>query len=111
MVARSMIAERPPAAPPDRAPWLAAALAFAVALPFAFVGAEFYDELTYLGHAQRILAGEVIYRDFFEFLAPLSSYLGAALFVVTGPSVGAARVVAALAIALAAYLAARLVRL
>jgi hypothetical protein len=73
-----------------------AVLALLLALPFAFCGKDFFDELTYLDHAKNILHGQVIYRDFFEFLTPMSSWLGALLFVLTGPSLFAARVLMAI---------------
>ena len=93
---------------PDRRPAAAALLAGLLALPYAFAGREFYDELTYLGHGLRILDGQVIYRDFFEFLAPLTSYLAAWLFAATGPSILSARLLVTLLVAIAAGLLARL---
>ncbi|HKA86813.1 MAG TPA: hypothetical protein VKE22_04070 [Haliangiales bacterium] len=48
-------------------------------------GMALYDSL-------RILRGEVMYRDFFQFHGPVFYYLHAALFFVVGPSFTAARV-------------------
>ena len=89
---------------------LIAALLLALA-PFAWSSATRPDEMDQLYHGLRLLAGETLYRDFFEILTPLSPWLAAALFAVTGPSLLAARVVTGLAIALAGWLAYRLVRL
>ncbi|MCX6564981.1 MAG: glycosyltransferase family 39 protein [Candidatus Aminicenantes bacterium] len=49
------------------------------------------DEGTYLYAAWRVGLGEVPYRDFSLVQAPLSFYLGAAVFKIIGPSVWAAR--------------------
>ncbi len=68
------------------------------------------DAFTYLSHGLRLLAGEVIYRDFFEFTPPGAPLLAAALFAVTGPSLLAARVVQVLALLLGAWLLGRLTR-
>ena len=79
-----------------------AALALAWALPFVFCGRAFIDELILASHARRVLEGEAMYRDIFEFLVPLSSWLPALLFKLTGPSLAAMRVLAALAVAITA---------
>lgn len=68
------------------------------------------DAFTYLSHGLRLLAGQVIYRDFFEFTPPGAPLLAAALFAVTGPSLLAARVLQAVALLGAAVLLARLTR-
>ena len=68
------------------------------------------DAFTYLSHGLRLLEGQVIYRDFFEFTPPGAPLLAAAIFAVTGPSLLAARVVLALALLLGAYLLGRLAR-
>jgi hypothetical protein len=75
-----------------------ACLAFAMALPFAWVTQVYPDEFTYASHGWRICNGAVIYRDFFEFVAPLGSWLAALVFTLTGPSIMALRVVTALAL-------------
>lgn len=79
--------------------------------PFAWSSATRPDEMDQLYHGLRLLAGEVLYRDFFEILTPLSPWLAAAIFAVAGPSLLAARAVTCLAIAVAGWLAYRLVRL
>jgi hypothetical protein len=45
--------------------------------------------------ARRILEGQALYRDFFEFITPGSFYLFAGLFALTGPSYLAARLLMA----------------
>jgi hypothetical protein len=60
---------------PDRRWAVAGALLLALALvPFATSGVLNNDELTSPSHAQRMLAGEWPYRDFFEFLPPATRY-------------------------------------
>lgn len=59
------------------------------------------DEGTVLYDAYRITRGEVMYRDFFEFQTPLFYGTYALLFAATGPSLVAARVLAAIIVALA----------
>lgn len=81
----------------------------ALLAPFAWSSAWRPDELSQLANAARMLGGEVLYRDYFEILAPGSLWLAAGVFAVTGPSLLAARVVVALAVALAGWLACRLV--
>jgi 4-amino-4-deoxy-L-arabinose transferase-like glycosyltransferase len=49
------------------------------------------DEGIILQGAQRILRGEVLYRDFFSFLTPGSYYLLAFLFKIFGSSILVAR--------------------
>src|SRR5262249_56545117 len=55
------------------------------------------DESVLLGGAARILAGDVIYRDFFEFLTPLGFYFYAGVFAIGGTTLLTARVAAAVA--------------
>jgi hypothetical protein len=43
----------------------------------------------FLDEGARLLGGEVMYRDFFEFLMPGTAYLDAVLFALAGPSVTA----------------------
>ena len=50
------------------------------------------DEGIILQGAQRILRGEVLYRDFFSFITPGSYYLLALLFRVFGSSIVVARI-------------------
>ncbi|MFP5501632.1 MAG: glycosyltransferase family 39 protein, partial [Candidatus Sericytochromatia bacterium] len=69
------------------------------------------DEFITLNNALRILAGEVMYRDFFEFTAPLSHYAAALTFAVTGPSLVTARAVQAIALLVSAWQLHRLARL
>ncbi len=89
---------------------LVAALLVVLA-PFVWSSAWREDELSQLANASRMLGGEVLYRDYLEILTPLSLWLAAGVFAVTGPSLLAARVVTALAIATSGWLVARMVRL
>ena len=50
------------------------------------------DESYFLYEAKRIREGEVMYRDFFQFVTPLSSYLMAGLFALFGTSMATARI-------------------
>ncbi len=61
------------------------------------------DEGVYLYSAWRVGLGEVPYRDFSLVQAPLSYYLGAAVFRIFGPSVWAARALAVLFMSGAAF--------
>jgi hypothetical protein len=69
------------------------------------------DEATVLADSLRIARGEVMYRDFFEFQGPVFYHVQAGVMAVTGPSIGAARLVhlliSAAATALLAILVAR----
>ena len=75
--------------------WLlgAACLAYLLALPPTLNGA---DESFTLYGAKRILQGQVLYRDFFDFLTPGSFYLYALAYAVGGVSITTARVTTAL---------------
>ena len=75
----------------SRLPWLlwSAALVYLVAFPLQFKQS---DEGIVLYGARRVLEGQALYKDFFEFITPGSFYLFAGLFAVTGPSLLAARV-------------------
>ena len=75
---------------------------YAVALAL-FAGAVLYlsslprslgetDESFFLFEAKRIRDGEVMYRDFFQFITPLSSYCMAALYWMFGTSMATARI-------------------
>jgi hypothetical protein len=101
--------------------WLAAVGA-AVALlhaPYLFPGGPaardaapwklMQDEGTVLYDAARMAGGEVMYRDWFEFMGPVFYGVYAALFRVTGPSVTAARALSVMTTAAAAMLLALLV--
>lgn len=68
-------------------------VAIAMLVPYLYTSGYHGDEFTNLNDAVRQLHGQVIYRDFFEFAAPLSSWIAAAVFCVTGPSLFAARLV------------------
>jgi Dolichyl-phosphate-mannose-protein mannosyltransferase len=50
-----------------------------------------FDEGLYLYEAKRILEGQVIYRDFFEIVTPLSFYFMALAFGIFGTSMAVAR--------------------
>lgn len=95
--------------PAARALALGAGL-LAVLAPFVWSSGWREDELSYLANAARMLGGEVMYRDYFELNAPLTLWLTAGVFAVVGPSLLAARLLVALAVAAAAGLAAHLVR-
>jgi hypothetical protein len=53
------------------------------------------DEAYYLYHAKRLLHGEVLYRDVFDFITPLFTDLFAFLFRIFGTTMTTARVTAA----------------
>ncbi|MDB5096328.1 MAG: hypothetical protein JWM80_749 [Cyanobacteria bacterium RYN_339] len=67
-------------------------------LPFAGSGVINNDELTYLSHAQRMVAGELPYRDFFEFLPPVTLWLLAGAFALGGVHLVLAHALAAAAV-------------
>ncbi|MDH7569343.1 MAG: hypothetical protein QHJ73_07130, partial [Armatimonadota bacterium] len=81
---------------------LAAALAYLT--PFRLIVTWFGDEGHVAVGAERILAGEVPYRDFFELITPGSLYLYAATFRVFGTSVETLRFFTAVVGAAAASL-------
>jgi hypothetical protein len=68
------------------------------------------DESHLLYGARRVLAGEAIYRDFFEGITPLGFYLVAAIYRVAGTSLLAVRVTFALVEAIGCALLYGLVR-
>ncbi len=76
-------------------PWVlgALALAYRLAYPLAIGPA---DESYLLFGAQRVLRGEVIYRDFFELLTPLAFQFYAGVLAIGGATLLAARVADAL---------------
>lgn len=69
--------------------WVEAALLgavlFLLTLPFVFGTGYFEDEFSSFNHAKRMLAGAVIYRDFFEPTGPLLHWTAAWLFRLWGP--------------------------
>lgn len=69
-----------------------AVVAYLVALPRALGRA---DESHFLYEAKRIRDGEVMYRDFFQFVTPGASYIMAFLFWVFGTTLQTARVATA----------------
>ena len=77
-------------------PWIVGLLSASYQLAFPLVIGR-ADESVLLVGATRIMAGDVIYRDFFEFLTPLGFYFYAAVFAVGGTMLLAARVAAAVA--------------
>ncbi len=62
------------------------------------------DESLLLHGTKRLLAGQILYRDIFEFITPASFYYFAGAFVLGGPSLASARVAMAAANALSATL-------
>jgi hypothetical protein len=68
------------------------------------------DESVVLYGAKRVLQGQALYKDFFEFITPVSFYFFAAVFAVTGPSLLAARVAMAVINAASCVLVFRLAR-
>lgn len=80
----------------DALGWLLGTAVFAYLLAFPRVLGR-ADESIILDGARRVLQGQVLYKDFFEFITPGSFYLFAALFAATGPSLLAARVAMAAA--------------
>jgi hypothetical protein len=70
----------------------AACIGYTLAWP-RFLGRS--DESVLLDGARRIVDGQALYRDFFEFITPGSFYLYAGLFAVTGSSFLAVRLLTA----------------
>ena len=78
----------------DPTDWAIGAVLFAVATAYVLalphnLGAA--DESFFLYEAKRVSEGEVLYRDVFELVAPLSWYAMAALFKVFGATIETAR--------------------
>ena len=68
------------------------------------------DESDFLYEAKRIVDGEVLYRDIFEWVTPLSLYVVAVVYRIFGTDMGAARIAMAVVhgvTVLAIYLACR----
>jgi len=80
---------------------------YLMAFPQTLNGA---DESFILYGASRILKGQAIYRDFFEFITPGSFYLFAGVFAIAGPSLLGARAVMAATNALSCVFLFRLTR-
>lgn len=78
-----------------------AVFVYVLAFPLALNPA---DEAVFLYGAKRILHGQALYRDIFEFITPASFYLFALVFAVGGTSLLAARVAMAAIIALTSVL-------
>jgi hypothetical protein len=76
-------------------PWIVGLLTASYQLAFPLVIGR-ADESVLLGGAARIMAGDVIYRDFFEFLTPLGFYFYAGVLAIGGTTLLAARVAAAI---------------
>jgi hypothetical protein len=94
------------ASPPGTAPCGPRSLADAVLPALLFAAAVVYlaslptnlspaDESSYLYEAKRLLDGEVMYRDVFDFVTPGFQYLMALLFGLFGATITTARVAAA----------------
>ena len=66
----------------------AATVGYVTTLPWNLSAA---DEGTYLHEAERLLRGEVMYRDVFDFITPGYQYLMALAFGLFGTSIGTAR--------------------
>ncbi|HEY9723931.1 MAG TPA: glycosyltransferase family 39 protein [Oscillatoriaceae cyanobacterium] len=62
-------------------------------IPYLLTSGFHGDEFDNLNDALRMLHGQLIYRDFFEFIAPFSFWIAEATFALAGPSVLAARLV------------------
>src|SRR5439155_6393538 len=106
-VTRLLIAGSPHAR--SAAPYAVGVVAFAYFLAFPLQPSQ-SDESVYLYGSQRLLEGQVLYRDFFEFITPGALYFFAGEFALPGPSLLAARVGMAAVNGLAAWLLFSLVR-
>lgn len=96
----------PPTAMPQRHLTSELGLLFILALwclPFVCTTYFRPDELTLLSGAVRQLHGQVIYRDYFEFTAPLVTWLPALLYRLSGPSLLAARLLQAASLCLSGW--------
>ena len=74
-------------------------------LPFAWGSTFSADEFTFMSDAARLGRGEVLYRDFFQFTAPLSVWLLALTFAFFGASLLVAHVLQSALVWAAAALA------
>lgn len=84
-----MLAETRPPWAPRLLPFLLLGLFL---VPFAWAGTFNVDQYTYMSHALRITRGEVPYRDFFEFIPPLSFWLLAGVYQLFGASLAVTQV-------------------
>jgi hypothetical protein len=84
--------------------WLSAAVTTLVCAPFFRYVFWLGDEGVVLHGAERVLRGEVLYRDFFEFLPPGSFLLLAGWMHVVGSDLASVRALAALVIVATAAL-------
>jgi hypothetical protein len=104
---------RPDPTPPagERAVQVAYLVIVALSLvPFILTSATTGDEFTPVNLALRILRGEVMYRDFFEFVPPVSRWLLVGVFKIFGPSFIAARAFQGLLLLFATWVCYRLMR-
>ncbi len=88
-----------------RAFFVGAALIGAALTPFAWASTLTADEFTFMSDALRIVRGEAIYRDFFQFMSPLPFWLLAAAYLLAGPSLLMTHVIQTLLVWVAALLA------
>jgi len=91
------------AARPHALAWVLGLVVFAYFLAFPLQPSQ-SDEGIVLYGSQRLLEGQVLYRDFFEFITPGAMYFFAGVFALTGPSLLAARMATAVVNGLAASL-------
>ncbi len=87
----------------ERAAIACAACACLLALPIVWTPSGLVDEVLSLSEGLRVMAGQVVYKDFFQFLGPLCSWIPAMVVATVGPSVAALRVLTALVMGLAAW--------
>lgn len=90
-------------------PLLVAALSFAYLLSYPLAMGRADESLSLYG-AKRVLDGQVLYKDFFEYLTPLSFYIFAGFYYLGGTTLRAARVGMALIEAMGSALLFHLVR-
>lgn len=88
-------------------PGLALALCL---LPFAGSSWMFNDEFTLLADARRVVDGQVPYRDFFEFVPPVSIWAFALVVFLGGRHLAGAHILAAVIAWLIAWQATRILR-
>lgn len=72
-------------------------------VPFAWTSSFNTDEFTNMSQALRVMRGEVMYRDFFELIAPLSFWLLALVYKLFGASLAVTNIFQALIVALTAW--------
>jgi hypothetical protein len=86
------------------------AMSLLICLPFVHFVSWLGDEGVMLNAAQRMLRGEALYRDFFEFQFPLGFWLTAGWMRLCGQSLVAVRILAIITIVLSALFAYRMTR-